>query len=173
MLNHKPPTRELSTGDFYKGRAEIFFMFSPFSLCGQKPGARITVFYTASLRRRRTGWSRGPASCSWRRSRSWRRRWTGTWTGSAKQVKRSSTAFLLLWDWKPLPWLLLAREWRPRWPNPHALSPISSFTSGQWWRTLALSLYLRHIISLIPFLGTAQHWPRLAPSLLPKTQYDS
>ena len=88
MSNRKPPTRELSTGDFYKGRAEIFFMFSPFSLCGQKPGARITVFYTASLRRRRTGWSRGPASCSWRRSRSWRRRWTGTWTGSAKQVRR-------------------------------------------------------------------------------------
>ena len=29
-----------------------------------------------------------------------------------------------------IPWLLLAREWRPHWPNPHALFPISSFTLG-------------------------------------------
>ncbi len=36
--------------------------------------------------KRRTEWRAEPAfSCS-RRSRSWRRRWTATWTGSAKQV---------------------------------------------------------------------------------------
>ena len=85
MSNHNHQHVSLQQEEtFNKGR-QIFFVFSPFSVC-RCSDARITVSHPASLRRRRTGWNRAPASSSWRRSRSWRRRWTGTWTGSAKQV---------------------------------------------------------------------------------------
>ena len=159
---------------FNKGRM-IFFVFSPFSVCREFSvprilcaknslcaenslcrefsvcrcsDARITVSHPASLRRRRTGWNRAPASCSWRRSRSWRRRWTGTWTGSAKQVRRADqpgqqlpfSSFEIENRFPDFFWPVESEGPRIGQNLSCTLSaPVSSFTSGQWWRTLALS----------------------------------
>ena len=141
---HKMSNRQILSfqiGSFQLGH-KSFSQPPSLYLLAYLSAARITVFHPASLPRRRTGWSPALASCSWRRSRSWRRRWTATWTGSAKQVKTTwPPQKILLLLWKPLPWLLLAEE-RRWWPQilscTTPLAALSQTTSGQWCRTRSL-----------------------------------
>ena len=138
--------RLLTRADKFSSCFPQFSVCREFSVC-QCSDARITVSHPASLRRRRTGWSRAPASSSWRRSRSWRRRWTGTWTGSAKQVRRADqpgqqlpfSSFEIENRFPDFFWPVESEGPRIGQNLSCTLSPVSSFTSGQWWRTLALS----------------------------------